>query len=432
MDSSSANWVGAWWVGFFGASVVAFFVAFPVTSFPRALPTAAQKAKEVALLKSEKPPPEQPESASQKGDDMAPLNPDGTSIRIEVKPPGEATKAEQRSLVNHIKRLAVNPTFVFLTLAAAAETMIASGLTGFATKIFISMFGITPSQASALLGAISVPSACGGTMLGGYAITKLEVSSSTIVRYCCILSFVPWFSLFVFLYSCEARQSALVNFTFADEMHALTFPDLERTCNAHCNCSATVYDPVCGTDNFTYYSPCIAGCTDSKRLKKTTLYAPCTCVAGPSLPFLGNESGFQYMAKRDPCASECGLIPLYGLAMFVALFFTFLLIVPALTALLRSLDEDIKSTGIGLNYVAIRLLGTIPGPVIFGYLIDKSCILWQVTCSGKSGSCAIYENSAMGKNLFGLMITVKSASILFFFFGSLRFSSQARLDRFTL
>ncbi|KAL1440380.1 hypothetical protein MTO96_009425 [Rhipicephalus appendiculatus] len=132
-----------------------------------------------------------------------------------------------------------------------------------------------------------------------------------------------------------------------------------------------------------------------------------------------NETGYYYMARRDPCRADCGLIVVYAAAIFVALFFTFLLIVPALTALLRALDEDIKSTGIGVNYVAIRILGTIPGPILFGYLIDRSCILWEGTCNGGSGACAIYENSAMGMNLFRTMLSVKSASIVFFFCASL-------------
>ncbi|KAH9374185.1 hypothetical protein HPB48_002368 [Haemaphysalis longicornis] len=88
------------------------------------------------------------------------------------------------------------------------------------------------------------------------------------------------------------------------------------------------------------------------------LFTECSCVDAPTMYMPSKTgTGFYYMAKRDLCAADCGLVAVYAAAMFVALFFTFLLIVPALTALLRSLDEDIKSTGIGLNYVAIRIFG---------------------------------------------------------------------------
>lgn len=38
--------------------------------------------------------------------------------------------------------------------------------------------------------------------------------------------------------------------------------------------------------------------------------------------------------------------------------------------------------------------GSIPGPIAFGSMIDKSCLLWQDQC-GEQGSCYVYENSAM-------------------------------------
>jgi hypothetical protein len=66
--------------------------------------------------------------------------------------------------------------------------------------------------------------------------------------------------------------------------------------------------------------------------------------------------------------------------------------------------------------MGIRILGTIPGPFIFGFLIDLSCILWQKTCDNESGACIAYDNKKMSRNLLSLGISLKVLSLIFFFF----------------
>lgn len=40
--------------------------------------------------------------------------------------------------------------------------------------------------------------------------------------------------------------------------------------------------------------------------------------------------------------------------------------------------------------------GGIPGPIAFGWVIDKACLLWQDQC-GRQGSCFVYQNAAMSR-----------------------------------
>lgn len=49
--------------------------------------------------------------------------------------------------------------------------------------------------------------------------------------------------------------------------------------------------------------------------------------------------------------------------------------------------------------------GTIPGPVLFGYLFDASSLLWQQECNGARGNCFDYDNQKLGY-LFAITYTI--------------------------
>lgn len=89
---------------------------------------------------------------------------------------------------------------------------------------------------------------------------------------------------------------------------------------------------------------------------------------------------------------------------------------PALSATLRCVDDQIRSFALGIQWIVVRIFGTIPAPIIFGRLIDESCILWQQEgCGSDSGACLLYDNKAMAKNMLLLALIGKICSILFFF-----------------
>lgn len=43
----------------------------------------------------------------------------------------------------------------------------------------------------------------------------------------------------------------------------------------------------------------------------------------------------------------------------------------------RSVPDRLKAYSLGWQMIFIRSLGAIPGPIIYGKLIDTTCILWQ-------------------------------------------------------
>lgn len=59
--------------------------------------------------------------------------------------------------------------------------------------------------------------------------------------------------------------------------------------------------------------------------------------------------------------------------------------------------------------------GTIPAPILFGWLIDQSCMLWQDSCDDQHGSCLFYNNEIMSRNILSIVCLVKFLSCVFFF-----------------
>ena len=63
------------------------------------------------------------------------------------------------------------------------------------------------------------------------------------------------------------------------------------------------------------------------------------------------------------------------------------------------------------------MAGSIPGPILFGLLIDNTCILWdKKECDDSVGNCLIYDNWTMAYSILAVQMTVKALGIIFFGF----------------
>lgn len=69
----------------------------------------------------------------------------------------------------------------------------------------------------------------------------------------------------------------------------------------------------------------------------------------------------------------------------------------------RSVSEEERSFALGMQFVIFRLFGYIPAPILFGNLIDSTCLLWKSTCGEKGGRCLLYDIEQFRYRLFSLM-----------------------------
>lgn len=69
--------------------------------------------------------------------------------------------------------------------------------------------------------------------------------------------------------------------------------------------------------------------------------------------------------------------------------------------LFRIIDPEKLSFAFGLQYMSTKVFAHIPGPVIFGYVVDMNCAIWQKVCD-KTGFCWVYNLGEQSK----MIITV--------------------------
>lgn len=63
----------------------------------------------------------------------------------------------------------------------------------------------------------------------------------------------------------------------------------------------------------------------------------------------------------------------------------------------------------GFGLTIISLFAFIPSPIFFGWILDRSCIVWGKTCSG-SGNCWLYDGES-------LRYTLNTIASVFIFLG---------------
>ena len=137
-----------------------------------------------------------------------------------------------------------------------------------------------------------------------------------------------------------------------------------------------------------YLSPCLAGCSSSLSSNNFT---DCACIPGIVYPGGSADDFYARLggsAERRICASDCGLLIPFIIVQFCGVFLTFFATMPSVVASLRAVREEERSLALGLQSIILRVVGSIPGPILFGVFMDKACSLWEQTC-GKSVNCSI-------------------------------------------
>ncbi|XP_002731058.1 solute carrier organic anion transporter family member 4C1-like [Saccoglossus kowalevskii] len=371
ITSSDPSWVGAWWIGFLIAWVLAWLIAPPMAAFPPELPGARAFQHE-------------------RGSE-AHYNEDSELLK---------TRADfgrgWKDLWPATKMLFKNPFYVFTTISKCAMAFVVGGLLPFITKFIENQFGLTSSEAALVLAVTALPGAAGGTLFGGWFVKKARLTVRGIGIQCFLVTAIAICLVPVFLLQCPQQSIAGVTASYnVSDSSPVTEVNIENACNIDCGCHGTeTYDPICGENDMVYFDSCHAGCMDTSD--DGEVYYNCTCIDTGD----GSSSS---QAVSGTCSVYCWQLLAFALGFFVILFLGFSLYAPMSLLALRCVPYQQRAHALGISSILYRCLGSVPGPIVFGAVIDSSCLVWQEQC-GKTGSCWIYDN-----HMFAVKIVVLSA-----------------------
>ncbi|XP_053661758.1 solute carrier organic anion transporter family member 4A1 [Anopheles marshallii] len=453
IDPDDRRWVGMWWGGFLVCGILLIIVAVPFFSFPKVLTREKKKIRiaeqrlpqlqQLTSNNSSSLPRSQPNLAQQQTGTLQQQQQQqpqqqtghGANNAPQANKTGEDTGygKDIKDIPQSMWRLVTNPVYIVTCLGACMELMIVSGFVVFLPKYLETQFSLGKSQASVFTGSIAVPGACIGIFIGGCILKRFQLKPKGAVQFVLISNLIclSCYGLLFFL-GCENLKMAGTTIPYYNSSAHNVEPfqvNLTAACNFGCECHMYDVEPVCGNNGLTYFSPCHAGCT---AFSSSSNYTNCACVQanvtnnsiyrgaeGAQAQALNAHEAFAEVtvvpvATAGVCNTPCRTIYPFLILLFFMTFVVASTQMPLLMIVLRSVSEEERSFALGMQFVIFRLFGYIPAPIVFGNLIDSSCLLWKSTCGEKGGRCLIYDIEKFRYKYVGLCASIKIIALVIF------------------
>ncbi|XP_067138869.1 solute carrier organic anion transporter family member 3A1 [Centruroides vittatus] len=428
------RWVGAWWAGFVIYGLLLMLVAVPFFAFPKILKREKQR-----LLRSEKIEflmrrlkPGMSSSVDRQGSHSGHYEHNVHTEPSSVQYSEEIQKKKQygkdiKDIPASMWRLLCNPIYVVTCLGSCMELSIVSGFVIFLPKYLETQFSIGKSEANIFTGGIAIPGACVGIFMGGYLLKRFQLQPKGAIQFVLFFNLVCM-GLYTLLYflGCDNIRMAGATLPYFNNTELETFQvNLTADCNMGCRCSPNDIEPVCGRNGITYFSPCHAGCK-AEGGHRPFSYTNCACIITNST--LTQEVTAIPLATSGPCPQVCQAMIPFMVLLFIMTLVVSITQMPLLMITLRSVSQEERSFALGMQFVIFRVFGYIPSPIMFGNVIDSTCILWKAHCGRQGGFCLMYNIEHFRLRYIGVCSGLKVASALLFFLDWLLISWRQKKD----
>ncbi|XP_075237516.1 organic anion transporting polypeptide 33Ea [Lycorma delicatula] len=402
IDNKDPRWLGAWWLGWLLLGTTMVLFSLLISLFPKKLPP---KKSQVDIIRNGDCTgvTEQDEHKKQQINNSNLTQIEKMQIH-EEKPKAPTLKEFPSALA----RLLKNKLLIVNILSGVFYILGGSGYITYITKYLEIQFQASAADASFIIGPTTILSMTLGFLGSGIIISKFRPKPTTLLSWNVLvgISFVIGEISFIFI-SCSSNS--LMGYGTSSKRI-----EIFNECNNACNCQGVKYNPVClESEAVIFFSACHAGCSSQKSIGNSKMvYNNCSCIYPqivelkiPKENIEDEKHKYQHYSdphvtlESGPCKNNC--FSSFVIFISITCIMHFLGSSGKIGNILvnyRCVDEVDKSFAQGLSLLLISLFALIPGPILYGFIIDTTCIIWDETC-GERGNCWLYNRDDFRFNL---------------------------------
>ncbi|XP_048259314.1 solute carrier organic anion transporter family member 4A1-like [Haliotis rufescens] len=375
------RWIGAWWFGFIVCGVITMVVCLVISGYPKRFPNSPKRKE----LESEK-----------KDED-----------------PQNLFQFLKKTITDFLKalfKLIFDLEFVFISIGSSIEGVAIAGMSMFIFKFASHEFDMDYETAGYIIGVKAIV-ASSGYLLAGYLIKRLKLDLLGMERVTTGLYLIVLvFGLSMFAACPDVRMIGL-DLPYPGDSDVSGFL---ASCQGQCQCQGQDFSPVCSSDGLVYFSPCHAGCLDSSMDGDVMTFTNCSCIAAGLNTSVTDALA---TATAGKCSTDCWQVYLVMPCLFVMYIAIYLCATLTALSTLRCVDPDIQPFALGIKMIFVRVIGTIPAPLVVGVVVDSACELW----SGAEGAqfCQLYDKQALAVGIAVMWLSVGLIACIFMFLASL-------------
>ncbi|XP_014246664.1 solute carrier organic anion transporter family member 4C1 isoform X2 [Cimex lectularius] len=375
IDKKDPRWIGAWWLGWLVLGSVMLVFAFLISLFPKHLPPSKNKVDDKMNVKKKS-----------------------------ETPLSEKEAPSFKEFPTALKRLLKNKLLVINIFSGVFYILGSSAYITYLARYIEVQFEKSATNATIVLGPAVLGAMVIGFLISGYVISKFKPRPKYLLGWNVIVGMVYIVGEITLMFiSCQ--DTNLVGFN-----RDTNRIDVINHCNNDCGCENLKYSPVCYEEKLlTFYSACHAGCHQANKGDKNKTYENCMCLSNDPEESAEYET---YILKDGPCLMPCG----YNFQIFIGLMCIMQLLgssgkIGNLLVNYRAVLPEDKSFAQGFALLLISLLAFIPGPILFGAIMDASCLIRDSDCAEK-GNCWFYDKHSFRTNLNMASVAFTSIGVI--------------------